>query len=217
MCPTVVFRPNCKGSAYLTHTPLRKAPAFHPRAIQASTYLPPLVLTGFEVFNQPLLPGTAGSPLSKSITKTTRLEIPSRFSVLSFDFAALSYRSSRRYRYRFMLEGSDETWRPASTERRATYTNLDAGRYRWRGSAANNDGGWNETGVTLDLVVVPPWWRTNWFRGLAAFLLVSVSTTTGWALSAHRSRDRLRKADRTLAAARERARAESAIRETETA
>ena len=146
---------------------------FDPRALRPNTDPPPVVLTGFEVFNQPMLPGRAGSPLRQSITETRRLEVPARLSVLDFQFAALNYRSSARSQYRFMLEGFDEDWRKPGPERRATYTNLDPGRYRLRVKAANSDGVWNESGVDLELTVVPPWWRTWWFRSAAALGVLS--------------------------------------------
>jgi PAS domain S-box-containing protein len=189
---------------------------FAPRALQENTSPPRIVLTGFEVFGQPVAPGSADSLLRKSITETRRLELPARISAVSFQFAAFSYRSSARNQYRFMLEGFDGSWRTPGPERRATYTNLDPGRYRLRVRAANNDGVWNETGVALELIVVPPWWRTLWFRTLAALALLAGASTIGWATSAHRSSDRLREADRERAVARERERAAAAIRQSET-
>ena len=44
--------------------------------------------------------------------------------------------------------------------------------YRFRVIAANNSGVWNEEGATLDFVIPPAWYQTNWFRALcvAAFL-----------------------------------------------
>jgi signal transduction histidine kinase len=38
--------------------------------------------------------------------------------------------------------------------------------------ASNSDGVWNETGLALQITILPPWWETLWFRALAAFLLV---------------------------------------------
>jgi signal transduction histidine kinase len=37
--------------------------------------------------------------------------------------------------------------------------------------AANNDGVWNTEGATLEIVVVPPFWRTWWFYILTAITL----------------------------------------------
>src|SRR4029077_17051072 len=59
-----------------------------------------------------------------------------------------------------------------SKQHLATYTNLDPGKYVFRVQGSNGDGVWNEEGVSLPILITPPWWRTNWFRALsAAFFL----------------------------------------------
>jgi PAS domain S-box-containing protein len=214
------FSPNARlrlRSGELVFGTTRGFVKFDPRALQKNTHSPPVVLTGFEVFNQPMLPGLPGSPLRQSITETRRLEIPARLSVLSFQFAALNYRSSAHNQYRFMLEGFDEDWRKPGPERRATYTNLDPGRYWLRVKAANSDGVWNETGVNLEVIVVPPWWRTWWFRAAAALAVWGGAATMGGAISARRSRARLREAERERQVAQERERAGEALRQSEAA
>ena len=93
--------------------------------------------------------------------------------MISFEFAALSYRAPRQNRYRYKLEGFDDAWTEVgSTQRLVTYTNLDPGRYVFRVTAASADGVWNETGRAIALVVTPPWWATWWCRGLALALIV---------------------------------------------
>ena len=93
--------------------------------------------------------------------------------MISFEFAALSYRAPRQNRYRYKLEGFDDAWTEVgSTQRLVTYTNLDPGRYVFRVTAANADGVWNEAGRAIALVVTPPWWATWWCRGLALALIV---------------------------------------------
>lgn len=176
---------------------------FNPRALPVDSKPPPVVLTSLEVFNRAVTPAAGGSPLRRSISETDRLAIPWKYSVIGFDFAALSYRSSARTRYRLKLEGFDSEWRDLGPEHRTTFTNLDPGRYRLRVQAANNDGVWNRSGVSLDLEVVPPWWRTNWFRGGALLLLLGTTTAVGWAVSSARAREAQRQ--RELATERERA------------
>ncbi len=44
----------------------------------------------------------------------------------------------------------------------ATYTSLPAGNYVFTVKAANNDGIWNEEGVSIQLQVEPPPWQTPW-------------------------------------------------------
>jgi signal transduction histidine kinase len=64
-----------------------------------------------------------------------------------------------------------------SKQRLATYTNLNPARYVFRVQGSNSDGIWNEEGVSLPILITPPWWRTNWFRALCAL----VFSTLLWA------------------------------------
>jgi signal transduction histidine kinase len=93
--------------------------------------------------------------------------------VFSFEFAALSYANAHKNRYRYRLGGFDPAWNEVDSRRRlATYTNLDPGEYVFRVQGSNSDGIWNEQGVSLPIVITPPWWKTTWFRASCAGLLV---------------------------------------------
>jgi signal transduction histidine kinase len=90
-------------------------------------------------------------------------------NVFSFEFAALSYANSQKNHYRYMLEGFDRSWNEVGSKQRlAIYTNLDPRKYVFRAQASNSDGVWNEEGVSLPIVITPPFWKTSSFRGLCA-------------------------------------------------
>ena len=38
---------------------------------------------------------------------------------------------------------------------------------------SNSDGVWNQEGVSLPIVITPPWWKTNWFRAFFAVVLLT--------------------------------------------
>src|SRR4030095_11896465 len=61
-----------------------------------------------------------------------------------------------------------------SKQRLATYTNLDPGRYVFRVQGSNSDGIWNEQGVSLPILLTPPWYRENWFHVLSAAVVLSL-------------------------------------------
>jgi signal transduction histidine kinase len=71
-------------------------------------------------------------------------------------------------RFRYMLEGQDRDWREVLNIRRMQYSNLAPGSYRFRVTAANNSGVWNEQGASLDFSVAPAYWQTRWFVALCA-------------------------------------------------
>ena len=75
-----------------------------------------------------------------------------------------------------MLEGFDAGWVNAGTERRAKYTNLDAGTYVLKVKASNNDGAWNESGKELRIIQLPPPWETWWAYTLYAFIILGMIT-----------------------------------------
>jgi signal transduction histidine kinase len=75
------------------------------------------------------------------------------------------------------MEGFDRDWIYPGTRREATYTNLDPGDYLFRVKGSNNDGLWNEKGVSITIKVLPPFWQTWWFRvtALVAILFLIVA------------------------------------------
>src|SRR6185295_13324915 len=147
---------------------------FFPEDIRDNTYVPPVVLTSFKIFNKPVPIGPK-SPLKKAIPYVDSLTLSYRDSVFSFEFAALSYTNSQKNRYRYKLEGFDPGWNDVSSKQRlATYTNLDPGSYVFRVQGSNSDGAWNEKGESLRIIVTPPWWSTNWFRALCASLFIAL-------------------------------------------
>jgi PAS domain S-box-containing protein len=144
--------------------------AFYPERLSGNAVPPPVVLTAFRVFDQP-------RPLPGGLQNVDEIHLSSREDFFAFEFAALDFTDPARNQYAYRLEGFDPDWVYCGTRRYAGYTNLPPGRYVFRVKASNNDGVWNETGVSVRLVIEPAFWQTLWFRllvGLAAAGLVSL-------------------------------------------
>ena len=104
----------------------------------------------------------------------TEITIPPGHVQYGFEYAGLSYVSPSRVRYRYILEGFDKQWTQAGSRRNAYYTNLPPRHYRFRVQAANEDGIWNEAGAEVAFAIKPRFYRTLWFSGLAALLLIGI-------------------------------------------
>jgi ligand-binding sensor domain-containing protein/signal transduction histidine kinase len=140
--------------------------SFMPDAVHDNPYPPSVVITGFTVGNKSR---TAGGALPNGQEVT----LSYRDTVFSLEFAALHYADPLGNRYSYRLEGFDEGWVAADAAKRyATYTNLDPGRYVFRVRASNKDGVWSDTPATLAITITPPYWKTWWFRTLAALALL---------------------------------------------
>jgi signal transduction histidine kinase/ligand-binding sensor domain-containing protein len=165
--------------------------AFYPDHIKDNPYIPPVVITDFQLSNKPL-PIGGDSVLQQSIIETDHLTLSYLDRVISFKFAALNYQSPEKNRYRYKLEGFEDDWNEVdSTRRFATYTNLDPGQYVFRVIGSNNDGVWNEEGTSIKITVTPPWWETWWFRGGMLLLLAGlVASGSVWQRQSARRRER---------------------------
>jgi ligand-binding sensor domain-containing protein/signal transduction histidine kinase len=105
-------------------------------------------------------------------SSAAEITIPPGHIRYSFEYAGLTYVSPSRVLYRYILEGFDKKWTQAGSRRNAYYTNLPPRHYHFRVQAANEDGIWNETGAEVAFVIQPRFYRTLWFSGLAALLLI---------------------------------------------
>jgi len=104
----------------------------------------------------------------KTYDASNGLRLPPRVRDLAIDYTALSLTASEKIQFRVKLEGQDNDWRVPVNPRHSHYTNLPPKRYRFRVIASNNSGVWNEQGDTLEFVIPPAWYQTNWFRSLCA-------------------------------------------------
>jgi two-component system sensor histidine kinase/response regulator len=73
------------------------------------------------------------------------------------------------------MEGLETDWSLPSDRRFISYAGIPPGEYTFRVKAANNDGVWNENGVSLKISVIPPFWRTRWFQALAVLFILGAA------------------------------------------
>lgn len=107
---------------------------------------------------------------------------------LEFQFSGLSFAAPERVRYRYMLEGFNQSWIDAGPRREAYYTNIDPGTYRFRVIACNADGVWSEAGVNYMFTLRPHFRQTIWFSVLVGLSLMLVAA--GMMMLYKRDRDR---------------------------
>jgi ligand-binding sensor domain-containing protein len=137
---------------------------FNPDEIVIKTEEPRIVFNDFRIFNKPVEIGKKGSPLKQSITSTNSIVLTSKDAVFSIGFVALNYINTSKAKYLFKLDGLEKEWNEAGVERKVTYTNLSAGDYVFKVKATNEDGVWSTHEKILNIKVLPPWWKTRWFK-----------------------------------------------------
>ncbi len=147
--------------------------SFFPEQIRDSSYVPPVLFTGFRIANQPVPVGN-GSPLRKHISYAGEVELSYRDPIFTIEFAALDYANPSKNRYKYRLVGLNRDWISLGHERSLNFPALEPGSYTMEIMGTNSDGKWNPTPTKLHLVVTPPFWKTIWFR-LLFLALVGLS------------------------------------------
>lgn len=136
--------------------------AFDPETFVDNTFLPPVVITDFYLFNKRLAVGSPDSPLKQSITYSDRIELDADQNSFSFHVAALSYQAPEMNRLDYRLEGADREWYTVGRNGRISYSNLPYGSYVLRLRGSNSDGRWNDTERTLHIHIRPPFYLSVW-------------------------------------------------------
>lgn len=147
--------------------------AFDPNEITMSAFAPPVVITNFLLFNNPVKAGK-DSPLKKSIIVADSIILDYSQNVFTFEFAALDYNAPRSIQYAYKMDGFDDEWVYSGSRKSATYTNLDPDNYTFKVKATNADGIWNENVKSLSIIITPPFWMAWWFRSLIIFAFLSI-------------------------------------------
>lgn len=135
------------------------------------THAPEVHLRRIADGGQRVLWGGAGVPnLPALMARQNRLRIDYMATELQPDaFAATTAE------YRTRLEGAERDWSPWSGAAYHDYANLPAGRFTFQVQARAR----GEVGpvTAFAFTVLPPWWRTWWFRAVAS--LVAVGAIVG--------------------------------------
>jgi PAS domain S-box-containing protein len=147
--------------------------AFYPEQVKDNSYIPPIVMTDFKMFNQSV--GFGGkSPLKQHISLTKNITLSYKQSFFSFEFAALNFLQPKRNQYAYKLEGFDNNWNDIRARRHADYTNVPHGSYIFRVKGSNNDNVWNEQGAALKITILPPPWKTWWAYTLYVLTILTI-------------------------------------------
>ncbi|WP_375436368.1 two-component regulator propeller domain-containing protein [uncultured Hymenobacter sp.] len=170
-----------QGKAFINNSGIRSASGllffggiegfnyFNPAHIKVNRNVPRVLLTDLKVDNKSVVAGTQ-SPLRQSIAVAKEIELDYKQN-FSINYAALDYTLPQQNQYAYKLKGFDQAWNYVGPTTTAYYTNLDPGEYEFQVKASNNDGIWNQTGVSIKITIRPPFWKTFYAYGLYVALM----------------------------------------------
>ncbi len=100
--------------------------------------------------------------------------VPAGKEHLDIQYTSLNLATPTRARFKYRLEGHEKGWVNVGNSRIVRYPKLPPGEYHFQVTACNEDGVWNETGATLAVTVLPPFWRKWWFLTAVAIGLLGL-------------------------------------------
>ncbi len=100
---------------------------------------------------------------------------------LEIRYGTVSFTSPSRVRFRYRLEGLEDSWVSAENRRSVNYAHLPPGNYAFHVKASNSDGEWSDQPTVLAMVVRPYLWqrRSVQAAGIAVAALLMIGITYG--------------------------------------
>jgi PAS domain S-box-containing protein len=148
---------------------------FSPDSIHIGKFVPDINIYKFQLFNQDVVVNqdiNGDMVLKESIHSTKKITLSYFNNFISFEFSAQDYAKPEAIVYEYILEGFEENWNKTSYKyRKATYTNLDPGKYIFKVRSTNSDGVFQQNTKAIEINILPPFWKTTWF-----YLLTSIIT-----------------------------------------
>ena len=122
--------------------------------------------TDFKIFEKSI-------SFDKPLNDVAQIDLLPNQNFFTVSFSAMIFPNDK-IRYRYKVLGFNDNWIDAGNRNSATYTNLPDGIYPLQVQCTNEEGVWQEQIAELKLNIIPPYYRTWWFRLLAILFMGSL-------------------------------------------
>ena len=165
--------------------------AFDPETFVENDFLPPVVITDFELFNKRISVSTPNSPLTNSIVYSQGLELDYDQNSFTFHVAALSYQAPEMNQLLYKLDGFDKEWIAVGKNPVINYSHLPYGSYQLRITGSNSDRKWNPEERRLNILINPPFYLSSWAYAIYILLFIVLSGLSIYSLKRRSQRRHL--------------------------
>ena len=148
--------------------------AFIPGGLVIENNIPGILLTDLYISNRQVKVGEPGSPINEQLFLLRRLTLNNLQSNFEIHFSALGFVNTGKYKYSCFLKGMDKNWTEYREVNSANYSNLRPGLYTFMVKAMNNDGIISPEPTTIEIRILPPWWKSWW--AYTFYLLVIIGS-----------------------------------------
>jgi len=145
--------------------------SFHPNDVLKTSGTPSLILTRFTKHDQKL---NRLLHFQSKKDLTGPFLISPTISYFQFEWTLPDFINQKKIQYFTWLEGLEEDWTPLGNTPNIRFNKLPPGEYTLHLKGKNSKGIWNKKPLSIDINVLPPWWKTWW--AITLFALLAMST-----------------------------------------
>ena len=169
--------------------------AYHPEGDERDPMAPNIQLTSIELFNESIDWGRLKNRKDSSLVlgngakidnvkfeELTRwYNLPEKLNLaynnnyLTFNYAGITQKQSKKVKYQYKLEGADKNWSGITDRTQAAYSTLPPGSYIFKVKAMNSGGYWSNE-FDYAFTIRSPWWKTWW--AYAFYIIVIAGSIT---------------------------------------
>ncbi|MFA9390520.1 MAG: two-component regulator propeller domain-containing protein [Prolixibacteraceae bacterium] len=129
--------------------------SFYPDSIIKNPFVPNLVFTSFYI--------TKGNiKEAVNLEQSSKVKLDHKINSFTIEFAALEYTNPRKNNYSYKMLGISDEWIDIGNRRFVPFFALQPGEYSFVVKGSNNDGVWNDQGISIGIIVLPPWWKSSY-------------------------------------------------------
>ncbi len=169
--PSVAFKDSRGRLWFATH---KGGTMVEPDRLRLNTNPPPVTIEQVNYMDRD------GREQSIAVEPGVPVVLPPGSAAVGVSYAGLSFTAPEKMRFSYRLGKETAPWVDVGARRNLSFPTIGHGKTTLAVRAANNDGVWNENGVTLALTVRPFIWQTTWFRVLALAGLMAAAGGGAW-------------------------------------
>lgn len=126
---------------------------FYPDSITGNPNVPDLAFTAFTKTSNDVEEAV-------NLSGTDKLVLNHKVQSFTIKFAALEFTNPENNTYAYKMKGVSDGWVKIGNRNFVPFFALPPGEYEFSVKGSNNDEIWNKEGISLRIVILPPWWRS---------------------------------------------------------
>jgi len=148
---------------------------FNTRDLGQPVKMAPTIITDIKLFNESIPVGKKLNGrviLKQQPTYCKHITLKYDENIITLNFATLNYHSKSNS-FRCILKNFEKRWNDLQYFNSITYKHIPPGNYIFQVFSLHKDGTTGTSSI-LKITILPPYWKTRWFKAIAILLIIFI-------------------------------------------